>query len=169
MISNGRFLAYAAMAMLAFGLTIVFNVVGPFLLQETLHVSQRDSGWLLFILGMAYLLGTYLNTVLLKYLSPTNLLLLGHGLVFLGSIGFFLTSILGVFTVMSVICWTSGIVFSSGFIWPNAFACAIESFSENLGQVSALIAAIGLIGTAGISLLVSLCHVYSEVLLATVF
>ena len=97
--------------------------------------------------------------------------LMGVGLILmlLASIGFLISGLELWFTVWSITFWSALIVFATDFVWPNAFAKALGIFSDNLGRVTAIIGAIGLVGTSLLSMAVGYLHIDSENPLAIVF
>ncbi len=148
-----RFVAYVMIATLAFGLMVTFNVIGPFLLQNALHVHAAFYGVLLLLVGLAYLIGTSLNSHILKFYSTVHLIIIGIGGMIVFSLGLLIAAWVGWFSVTSVTLFTCLCIFSSGFVFPNSFAKVLEVFPNNLGTASALMGAAGLIGTAIISVI----------------
>ena len=164
-----KFIGYILSMALAFGTMVTFNVVGPFLLQTVLHVSAVHYGQLLFLVGVAYLLGTFINSHALKNHSVNGLIVFGFIIMNLSSIALLVSGCLGWFSPLSVILFTCAVIFASGFVFPNAFAKALEIFPEKLGVASAVVGASGLLITSLISVIVA--HVYNsnEIALAIMF
>lgn len=169
MLKNISFISYSLCLTMAFGVTITFNVIGPFLLQNVLHVTPVHYGLLLLVLGAAYLIGTSLNSQLLKKCSISSLIWTGLGIMLLSCFGLLFSSFLGWFTPFEITLWTSLLIFGTGFIFPNCFAKALEIFPKNLGSASALIGAFGLVGTSAISAIIAHLHVNTGTFLAFIF
>lgn len=168
-ICNRRFIANVATLTLTFGIMITFNVVGPFLLQNVLNVSSVTYGQLLLLVGVSYLVGTTLNSQLLKSICIDYLILAGLVLMLLFGFSLLFSGWVGWFSTTSVMLFTCLEIFSTGLVFPNCFAKALEVFPENLGSATALIGSAGLIGTSMISVVVAHIHTYQEQPLAYMF
>lgn len=169
MIAHVRFIFYTACLTMAFGMTIAFNVIGPFLLQVVLNVTPFYYGILLLFLGLAYLLGTSANSFSLKWFAIPSLISFGLSLMLVACIALGLSDFVGWFSPASVITWTSLALFGTGFVFPNCLSLALEVFPNNLGSASALIGSCGLIGTSIISNIIAHFQIDNEFKLFIVF
>lgn len=133
---------------------ITFNLVAPFLLQETLQLSVVQYGQLLLLVGVSYFLGATVNSYLVKYVSIHRLIVLGLSLLMVSSVGLLVITVMGDITVMNVILLICIIIFSLGFMYPNCFAYALD-ISPEKGYASALIGSAILVGVSVISAIVS--------------
>ncbi len=168
LLSNFRFIVSVSCLTLAFGFMIVFNIVGPFMLQSILHVTAVAYGQLLLLVGLSYLIGVSINSRLLKKFKPSTLILLGIVMLFIASFGLLISSAFNWFSSASIILFTSLSIFATGFIFPNCFAQALEIFPGQ-GAASAFIASTGLIGTSLISIIVTHLHVIHEYTLSYIY
>ena len=66
------FLIYTFLASLIYGILVVFNVIGPFLIQGELKYSAVSYGYIALFLGLLYFLGNILNRYLINYFEPTK-------------------------------------------------------------------------------------------------
>ncbi len=66
-LSNRYFLIMVFFVSLAWGYGALFNVVGPFLIQVTLHHSAVTYGHTALFMGLAWFLGNLMNRVLFRY------------------------------------------------------------------------------------------------------
>ena len=163
------FIAHVLLLTFSYGVVIVFNIVGPFLLETVLLVQPMTYGFLLLLLGASYLLASTTNSWLLNYLLTSTLIAAGLLIMFIGSCGLLLTGWLGWFSVLSVMLWSMIVVFGSGLIWPNVFTDALSLFSTNVSLVVALLAALVLVGTSVLNVVVGHLHIEGENPLAAVF
>jgi MFS transporter, DHA1 family, multidrug resistance protein len=60
-----------------YSILIIFNIIGPFLIQDVLRYSVRDFGRITFALGFGYFLGNITNRFLLNHLKPFIISLFG--------------------------------------------------------------------------------------------
>lgn len=145
---NKHFMTYVACTAITFAITIAFNTAAPFIFQQGLGLSPVNFGWLALAVGMSYLLGTLLNRYLLRFATPSQLLILGQVLM----IGFGLLmvglALLGYFSVLSVSIPASGIIFAEGLVYPNAAALAFDPITKHTGIASALYGGIQLLACA---------------------
>lgn len=162
-LSSIHFIAYLFCLMLAFGLAIAFNVIGPFLLQTILHVSVLTYGHLLLIIGLAYFLGTGLNSRFVRYFPIDKLVWTGHIFMVLGGLGLLICSLVGIFNVSLIISMTFIIIFGTGMVFPNCYALALEIFKSRIGIASACLGAGGLIGCAIISAVIAGLQIQSGI------
>lgn len=166
--SNRRFLGNVLCLTLVFGITIAFNIIGPFLLQNTLKVSAVMYGKLLLLIGLAYFLGSTINSHLLNFFRVHILIVAGLLIITLASLALLFCGWYGWFNVANVILFTALAIFAGGFVFPNCFANALEIFPGK-GVVGAFIGSAGLIGTSGVSIVVTKMHVHDEIHLAYVY
>ncbi len=105
-LKNVTFLGLIIGVMASYGAIIGFNVIGPFILQNALHVTPAHYGIDVFIIGLSYTLGLYINTLLLK--KWPMLVVLGMGVLWTMLSGVLLIafSFFNWFDVVSVVLGT---------------------------------------------------------------
>lgn len=138
----------------SYGTMIAVNVIGPFLYQNTFHISAINYGQLLLIIGISYFLGATTNNVSLKHYNMNLMIIFGLILMTLSGIGLLSANVLHHFNASLVTGFICLALFALGFIYPNCFAYALDLFSEK-GFASALIGSIILIGVSMISAVIS--------------
>lgn len=169
MLINFNFIGNILCLTLTFGIMITFNVVGPFLLQNVLKVSVVNYGLSLFLVGLAYLFGTFCNSQLLKFIKINLAIMFGVSLMILFSCALLIAAWLDWFSPASVLTFTCLVIFSTGFVFPNCFAKALEIFPDKLGAASAIIGSGGLFGVSLISGIVAHVPYYTESALGLIF
>lgn len=150
---NFQFISAVMCLILSYGVMIAFNIVGPFLLQETLGVTVVHYSYLLLLIGLSYFLGATTNSYALKYFSTHFLTIAGLLLMALSAFCLFIISVMFGIGTVSIIMFVSLSFFSLGFVYPNCFAYALEIFPEK-GYVSAFVGSAILIGVSLISIFV---------------
>lgn len=168
-VSNLKFMCYVVCSLFGYSLGITFNVVGPFLLQNVLHVSIINSGVMLFFTGLAYLAGTLTNNKMLNFISVNKAIMFGIIIMLTCAILLCVAGLIGWFTPFSVMLFTCLAIFGVGFIFANCFAKALEVFPEKLGVSSAIISSSGLIGVSLVGGIVSQVSTYSAISLGIMF
>lgn len=129
-----RFLALMFCLTFSYGISIAFNVLGPFLFQVEFKLTPLAYGQLLLLIGLAYCLGALSNHFWLKFFSM-NQILLTACIAVLGISNLLLVS----HSVLSIITVTCLAVFATGHVFPNGFAQALAMFPKQLGNASAFL------------------------------
>jgi hypothetical protein len=151
---------------------IAFNIIAPFLLLNTLHLSEIIYGKLLLIVGVSYLLGAMMNSQLLNRFSTHASILLGLLLMTISGVGLLIACIFMMIQPILIILLVCIAIFGMGFIYPNCFAKALD-ISPEKGYTSAFIGSAILIGVSLISSIVShwnaeplMCLAYTFIILS---
>src|SRR5262249_24630269 len=66
LLKDKAFVATAICCSGMYGLLIVFNVIGPFIVQKVLHYSALEFGYVAMLMGVSWLLGSMLNRFFLE-------------------------------------------------------------------------------------------------------
>jgi Bcr/CflA subfamily drug resistance transporter len=135
-----EFLAGLASNCALYSIIIIFSVVGPFLLQESLHMSAVGFGHVSLLLGFAWFSGNMTNRLLFRYEATTKikmcvLIMLVINLVMMLILGSF------TLTIPSIVIPTFLILYFGGIIFPNNFATALTLFPTFTGSTNALFGA----------------------------
>lgn len=169
MTMNPNYLGYILLMSLSYGIMIVFSIVGPFLLQKVLHLSAVEYGKIALLIGLSYLIGTTVNSHLVKIFSIYHLLMLGIGLMLISSIALVITSAMGLLSIVEIIAPTCVAILGMGFVFPNAMAGALALFPEHTGRSSALMGSFTLFGCTLISVITAHLHTQTEQPLAFIY
>lgn len=132
------FCVTAIWASLIYGMLVIFNVVGPFLIQDKLHYSVIYYGNITFILGFSYFFGTLVNRFLLNYYSPSKNIAVSILGILLCSISLFVFSwciALNLYSLITPIWLT---FFLCGIAFPNGMAKSLGLFPQYGGTASAI-------------------------------
>jgi MFS family permease len=168
-LSHRLFLGATLLMGLSYSLIIVFNTMGPFLIQTVFHYSPIFFGHLALWLGLAFILATFICRHLLQtyqietlYFGLINmvfiisLLLLGIGYFFSDSI---------VITALA-----SGLMFFvCGFIFPMSMGKGAALFRHIVGTAGALMYLLNMCIVSLIAFLVSFIHVHNFMSLMGVY
>ena len=147
---------------LSYGLMIIFNIVGPFLLQNTLHISPVTYGQLVLLVGISYFVGATLNSQYLKYFTVHQSIIFGLAEMLFAGLGLLIVELLLGLSIFTVIFFTCFAVLGMGFVYPNCFANAMGMYPEKNGLVSAFIGSGILVGVSIISVIVAHLPVPAE-------
>lgn len=168
-LSHRTFLALIIIMGLMYSLIIVFNTVGPFLIQTEFHQTPIFFGRLAFCLGVVFLLSTILCRVLLKKLKTEQLFLvvinalLGLSLVFV-LVSYFFPQNIGLIGM-----GTAFMFFGSGFIFPMAMGKGMSLFRHIAGTANAMMYLVNVLLTSLVSFLMSFISMNTTIPLMWVY
>lgn len=137
-ISHPVFLIMSIICSLIYAQVVIFNVIGPFLIQTVLHVSVIKYGRLALILGIAYFAGNTTNRLLINYFRPANIVLTAISSALIVSIIMIILGLLFNVNLLLVIIPTWLIFFLGGLIFPNTMGKLSSIFPDNAGTASAV-------------------------------
>ncbi|OGT53588.1 MAG: hypothetical protein A3F17_00145 [Gammaproteobacteria bacterium RIFCSPHIGHO2_12_FULL_41_15] len=163
------FMALVILMGLAYSLLIVFNTMGPFLIQSVLHYSPLVFGHFALSLGLLFLLSTFVCRYLLKRYEVNKLFFVVINSALL------ITIILFGITLffknnMIVIAVSSGVMFfTCGCLFPTSMGKGISLFRHIAGTASATMYLINILITSLLSLLVSFINVQNFISLISVY
>lgn len=149
--SHPKFLFNILILAFLYSLLVIFNVVGPFLIQVVLKYSVVAYGHIALLLGVGYLLGSVLNRFLIHKFNPLRIALYGLIAAFICSLAMVFIDALKPITITSVIIPTFILFFLCGVNYPNITTKALSLFPKSSGIASALMGSIVTIGTFIIS------------------
>jgi MFS transporter, DHA1 family, multidrug resistance protein len=148
---NTKFNFYVITTGLSFSLTIAFCTAAPFLFQQHMGLNVIQFGWLMFVVAGGYLIGVLVNSFILHYFSVERIMQGGlvASLAAAGLMVFF--AAIDVFTVLSVVGPVFLIIFSQGFIFPNAIGLAMNNLTHDFGLSSSLLTSFQMIVVGSVS------------------
>lgn len=137
-ITHPTFMLITTISALGYGVIVLFNTVGPFLIEVLLKYSVVEYGTFALILGFAYFFGTISNSIAVKHFNSKLLLHFGLIASLTGSILMLLLGILLHINLYIILIPVFIIFFFIGFIVPNALALTMSLFSNSAGSASAI-------------------------------
>lgn len=168
-ITNKLFLIYSFLLALTYATLVIFNVVGPFLVQVVLKYSVVEYGRVALFLGFGYFLGNMLSRFLVNYFKPLQLALVGiccstFASIILIGLGFFVK--LNLFIVVVPVFF---LFFFCGLIFPNIAGAVLNLFNKNSGIVSAVMGTLQVGGVFLLSSLATLLKTNSQMPMALLY
>lgn len=136
------FLLYALISSLTYGLLVIFNTIGPFLIQTTLQYSAAEFGHVALLLGFAYFAGNTLNRLAINRFHAARITIFGFiSALFMG----ILLLALGLFMHLNLYVILLPIWFlflALGLVLPNVMGKIASIFPNLAGTASAVSGAI---------------------------
>ncbi|MDR5836151.1 multidrug effflux MFS transporter [Caballeronia sp. LZ034LL] len=125
---------------LCYSILLVFNIVGPFMVQNTLHKPPTYFGYLALAIGMMYFLGGLSNRLHgPRFPSPETRLRLGSRIMAGAAIAMLLFSLTAGLTVWSLALPVLVMGFCAGAMYPTFMAKGNSLFPHIAGLTSAIL------------------------------
>ena len=123
---------------IGYGMIVVFNVVGPFLIQNVLGYNAAVYGHVALFVAIAYFLGSIINRILLSRLSLRTIVRIGLLISLIASSAFVFISYefrMNLYNFSIPFCV---ILFGIGLVSPNLMAKCMMLFPQSRGIASAI-------------------------------
>jgi Bcr/CflA subfamily drug resistance transporter len=166
-LGNSTFLSAVLVLGSSFSTFLIWNVMGPFVMQEKLGYDAATFGASALGVGASYLFGTLLNRLLVKRTPTETLMSAGAGLYMFGmlviacdSVGLALASALGGVMI---------IAFAQGLIFSNAMAKSMSLFPDRAGAAASLQGCLMILGGTIASAIASRTAIQSNSDLSFIF
>ena len=133
---DSRFITAVLILGSSFSAFLLWNVVGPYIVQHTLNHSAQYFGTTALFVGLAYLTGTLSNRFLINHFKSNKLMIFGGGIFLLGTVIIAIGP-----KEVSLIHLLSGVViiaFSQGLIFSNAMSVSMSLFKDRAGAAASL-------------------------------
>ena len=172
LLSCRSYMASIGIMGLSYGLLMIFNVMGPFLIQETLHYSVVDFGHIALLVGLVFILSTYLNRILLTHFKLSKIIKLTSLYLMLMAVIMLLLSFLLPLSLQPLVVTSILVMSAVGIMYPSNMVYAMSIFPKISGTAAAMMGTVNLIITASISAIASFLptrtmHAYSLLYLVT--
>lgn len=132
------FMLLTTVAGFCYAIVVLFNIVGPFLIQIVLNYSVIAYGNIALVLGCAYFLGALSNRFAINYFHTKSLLLFGLISSLTSGVLMIFLGIMFTINLFIVLIPTFLIFFFIGFIVPNALVQTMTLFSKAAGTASSV-------------------------------
>lgn len=136
--THPTFILLTTVSGFCYAIVVLFNLVGPFLIQIVLNYSVIAYGNIALVLGCAYFLGALSNRFAANYFPSKSLLLFGLISSLMSGVGMILVGIMFTIDLFVVLIPIFFIFFFIGFIVPNALVQTMTLFSKTAGTASSV-------------------------------
>ncbi len=153
--SHRTFIGIVILMGTTYSLLIVFNALGPFLIQSSLGYTSIYFGHIAFIMGFMFLLGTFFCRKLLKILQPEKLFY--YTIIILLIIATFgvIAAQIAPKNIWLIIILTICMFLGCGSVYPAALGKGISLFRNLAGSASAIMNLINILITTLTGLIMS--------------
>jgi len=140
--THPEFLTTSILVSLLYSITVLFNMIGPFLIQHTLHYSVITYAHTALFLGFVYFLGNFSNQFFTKRYSALQISAVTLTICFLTSIVMIALSVFVGTNIYTLMIPTMLIFLSYGIAVPNLIAKGLSIFPKAAGSANALFGSI---------------------------
>lgn len=154
---------------LSYSLLIVFNTIGPFLIQVSLGRSPIYFGHLALFMGVIYLLGSLSCRYLIKQFSPEKILFIGVHFFLFAVIVLMIFSYMNSKSIWLIGLSTALMYLACGLIYPSSMSKGLSFFRHLAGSSTAMMILINVLITALVSFIMSGIHVGNAVSLIAIY
>lgn len=137
--SNRTFIGNAISVAGAFTGLTAYQVIGPFLLQQTIGLSPVQFGWLGVLVALIIFLSAFANNRYVKNFSYQQLLKVGVLFMFTGGLCMIILGVLGYVNAYAVMIPVLIFDFGFGLTFINGLVGALEVFPEMAGTAGAML------------------------------
>lgn len=156
MLLQPRFLQCAFLLCLGNTMTMIYYMMGPFIVQNTLKHSAIFFGNSTAVLGLMCVLGALMNLVLLKYFSAAKIT--RNTLIFILGvcIAYYSFLLIAPLTIYNLLAFVGLLFLGVCLYYPNVTADYLTLYESQAGAASSLCGSIVMIGSASLCYLLSI-------------
>lgn len=137
-VSHHQFLGVVILMGILYSLMIVFNTLGPFLIQKELGKTPIYFGHLALCLGTVFLLGSLACKYLLKYYRPEKIIFISLWIFLLIAVADLMLAYLHSQSMLLIVVSSLLMFLASGIIYPSAMSKSLVLFQHQAGTSGAL-------------------------------
>ncbi len=162
-LTHRLFIGSAALMGITYSWLIVFNTLGPFLIQTSLGYSSIYFGHIALLMGLLFLFGTMLCRRLLKNISPESFI--SYAILFcmiIAVLGLG-ASFIAPRNIWIIVVPSLGMFLGCGLIYPAAMGKGLSLFRHLAGSGAAVMNLINILITSFIAFIMSFMHIESAI------
>ncbi|OLP58967.1 MFS transporter [Xaviernesmea oryzae] len=166
-IVHPRFLAAVTLLSASFTTFLIWNVIGPYILQDRLGHGPAFFGTTALMVGVAYLGATLVNRALVSTFDNQTRLIGGLALFAIGTI---VTALGGASIQLPfVLSGTIIVACAQGFIFSNSMSVSMSLFPDRAGAAASLQGCLMLVGGSIATVIINSLPITSSLSISTIF
>ncbi len=118
---------------------VIFNIIAPFLIQDTLHYSAIGYGHIALFLGFGYFLGGLVNLGVIHWVSAQKIILFSLVAAIGATVILLLTGMLVETNIYTLVAPVFFLFFFCGLMYPNIMTMNLSLFPALAGTASAIL------------------------------
>lgn len=168
-LSHRIFISLTIMLAIFYAFLILFNVVGPFLIQSVLGYSPITFGHMALCLGLAWFLGSVLNRLMIRRVAFRTLVLAALIAICLIALGMLTLAYLGRFNLLVLVLPTALMLIAASIAFTNCFATCVRLFPKIAGTASSAMGCLFVGGAALAGILATLLKTQNQIPLSIAY
>lgn len=169
MLKDRVFIGVAIFMGTAYATLIVFNTLGPFLIQTVFGHTPLFFGRIALCMGLTFLVGTFLSRRLIKRFQPEEIWLKVLPLLLTVTVSGVVFCYVWHTNIWVISMLSLLIFFGAGIIYPTAMAKGLTLFRHVAGSSSAMINLINILITSCVGMLMSFVNLTTVIPLAWIY
>jgi len=149
------FLGAAICISIVYAVAVVFNVMGPFLIEVVMGYSPVDFGHFALFMGLGFFVGSVINRFLLSHFPVEKIFPVSIYYAIVVTLLMLVTSLVFGVQLITLILFTFFLLIASGSAFPNGSTICLSLFPKNAGMASAAMGTVAVVGTAIVSTIAS--------------
>ncbi|TAL60466.1 MAG: Bcr/CflA family efflux MFS transporter, partial [Legionella sp.] len=134
---------------------IAFEVSAPVIIQQHLGLSTIQFGWSIFMVSISFFLGSIINRILIKSLTPHTIIGYGFFLVFIAILLIFASLLFLKLSIQLFLIPMFILQIGISFIFPSNAAKAMQAFPDSAGKAAAVFGCVMFLGGTVAGLIIS--------------
>lgn len=168
-LKNRVFVVGAIILALFYSVIASFNIVGPFLIQVTMHYAVITYGHIALLLGAGYFFGNVSNRFLINYIDPIRLAGITLAIAFVITLILLLLGFVVPLNLYTIVVPVIIIFYLLGHAFPNMAAEIIGFCPVKAGSINALQGSIMAAGVFVFTTIAAMLKATSQIPLATLY
>jgi Bcr/CflA subfamily drug resistance transporter len=160
--TNPIFLGYSFCGFFSYGGVLTWLTTGPVLLQKSLGLTPIQYGWTTLGVAIGYAIGGFINGQIVLKFGINKMLGIGAILMIVASLLLSLFAYCHILTLSSITFPVMLFLFSTGFIFANSLAGALNPFPKIAGFASSIFGSVQILGGAIYSTIISYSHTTNQ-------
>ena len=168
LLKHPAFMVNTFCVMLAFGGILAWLTTLPFLLQNIVGLTPIQFGEVSAVAGLFFIVGGLINALFVEKFGFYKMLLIGLFIMFIGSVVMLLFGLINKIDMLVIMIPVVIYITGSSFVFSNAYAGAMDPFSDIAGTAGAVYGFLQILGGGISSWVMSWMHSYNQIPLAIV-
>ena len=162
LLTSSLFVGSVLISAFVYSSIIVFNTIGPFLIQNVLGRTSIFYGYMALLMGMAFFIGNTVNKRLIAS-SARRRLDVALCLIISAVVVECIMLIIFPINIYNIVIPTFVIILSAGLFFPNSYGTALRLYPEFSGTASAMLSMTFILMTSLISAIAAALKAHSQV------
>ncbi len=162
LLMNKRFILFPILSLLVFSVYMVYLTISPFLYQVVIGLSPIQYGWLAFAVGAAVIIGSLINTRLVRKFRAETILTMAAGIMLVAALSLVIFGLFGILNIAVLLVPMMLFIIGGQLNFSNAFSTAMLTITIAGGAATALYTTVQMVGSSVASSFAAMVHVRNQ-------